>query len=566
MGKAPYQKLRWEIITAIIGFSVVPLLLLGAFIYQEFNLSYTAKIQESLKTLTENRRASLDLFLEERVSQLVTLAETNSLERLKDEDYLHKVFNIIQTRSRSYIDLGVIDEEGNHLAYVGPYYSILKGVNYKNEEWFSAVMASGVYVSDVFTGFRRIPHFIIAVMVRERNKIWILRATIDSEIVENIVRAALIGKHGDAFLVNRENILQTSPRFHGKLLEPVSCSIYGEACPNFSRATATTVEEKSFRGLERLYGVSVLQNKKWVLVIIEDPLEQLSPLFRARYLGLLIGLGGILVIVVGALFITRAMMKELERMERKKAAADEISIQSAKMAALGKMAAGIAHEINNPLAVISEKAGWMKDLLKMEDLARSENFQEFAEAVNKIDYHINRAKTVTHRLLGFARRMEPVSEKVGINRVLDETINFLENEARYRNIDIQTDYAQDLPYITSDSTQLQQVFLNILNNAIDAIGKDGEILIRTSFIAKNNAVAIKISDTGPGIPKEALNKIFDPFFTTKEVGQGTGLGLSISHSIVEKLGGRMMVASQEGAGTTFTIYLPVDIEKSHAIS
>ncbi|MBM4274408.1 MAG: GHKL domain-containing protein [Deltaproteobacteria bacterium] len=565
MEKVPYQRLRWEIITAIIGFSVVPLLLLGAFIYQEFSLSYTAKIQESLKTLAENRRASLDLFLDERVSQLVTLAGTNSLERLRDEDYLHKVFNIIQTRSRHYIDLGVIDEEGNHLAYVGPYYNILKGVNYKNEEWFSAVMASGVYISDVFTGFRRIPHFIIAVMVRERNKIWILRATIDSEIVENIVRAALIGKHGDAFLVNRDNILQTNPRFHGKLLEPVSCALYGEACPNFSGATSTLVEEKSIGGLERLYGVSVLQNKRWVLVIIEDPLEQLSPLFRARHLGALIGLAGILVIVVGAVFITRAMMKELERMERKKATADEISIQSGKMAALGKMAAGIAHEINNPLAVIGEKAGWMKDLLKTEDLQGSENFQEFADAVNKIESHINRAKTVTHRLLGFARRMEPVSEKVSINRVLDETIDFLENEARYRNIDVQTDYDQELPAITSDSTQLQQVFLNILNNAIDAIGKDGEILIRTSFIAKNNALAIEISDNGPGIPKDALNKIFDPFFTTKEVGKGTGLGLSISYSIVEKLGGRMMVASHEGMGTTFTIYLPVDIERPQAI-
>jgi len=565
MEKVPYQRLRWEIITAIIGFSVVPLLLLGAFIYQEFSLSYTAKIQESLKTLAENRRASLDLFLDERVSQLVTLAGTNSLERLRDEDYLHKVFNIIQTRSRHYIDLGVIDEEGNHLAYVGPYYNILKGVNYKNEEWFSAVMASGVYISDVFTGFRRIPHFIIAVMVCERNKIWILRATIDSEIVENIVRAALIGKHGDAFLVNRDNILQTNPRFHGKLLEPVSCALYGEACPNFSGATSTLVEEKSIGGLERLYGVSVLQNKRWVLVIIEDPLEQLSPLFRARHLGALIGLAGILVIVVGAVFITRAMMKELERMERKKATADEISIQSGKMAALGKMAAGIAHEINNPLAVIGEKAGWMKDLLKTEDLQGSENFQEFADAVNKIESHINRAKTVTHRLLGFARRMEPVSEKVSINRVLDETIDFLENEARYRNIDVQTDYDQELPAITSDSTQLQQVFLNILNNAIDAIGKDGEILIRTSFIAKNNALAIEISDNGPGIPKDALNKIFDPFFTTKEVGKGTGLGLSISYSIVEKLGGRMMVASHEGMGTTFTIYLPVDIERPQAI-
>ena len=165
-------------------------------------------------------------------------------------------------------------------------------------------------------------------------------------------------------------------------------------------------------------------------------------------------------------------------MDRKKAASDELMMQSSKMAALGKMAAGIAHEINNPLAVIGEKAGWIKDLLKMEDISKSENFQEYADAVNKIEQHINRAKTITHRLLGFARRMEPVTERVSINTVLDESVSFLENEARYRNIDIQADYAAELPLITSDSSQLQQVFLNILNNAIDAIGKDGEINIK----------------------------------------------------------------------------------------
>jgi len=271
----------------------------------------------------------------------------------------------------------------------------------------------------------------------------------------------------------------------------------------------------------------------------------------------LIGLGGVLLITLGAVFTTRSMMRELVQMDRRKAASDELAIQSSKMAALGKMAAGIAHEINNPLAVIGEKAGWIKDLLKMEDVSKSPNLQEFADAVAKIEYHIVRAKTVTHRLLGFARRMEPVSEAVIINTVLDESIDFLENEARYRNIDIQVDYSPDLPHITSDPAQLQQVFLNILNNAIDAIGKDGQITIKTRYLRKNNEVAVEIFDNGPGIPKEVIDKIFDPFFTTKEVGKGTGLGLSISYSIVEKLGGRMMVASDEGQGTTFSIYLPV---------
>jgi two-component system NtrC family sensor kinase len=153
--------------------------------------------------------------------------------------------------------------------------------------------------------------------------------------------------------------------------------------------------------------------------------------------------------------------------------------------------------------------------------------------------------------------MEPLTERVNINTVLDESIDFLENEARYRNIDIQTNYAPDLPLTTTDQSQMQQVFLNIINNAIDAIGKDGEITINTRLSQRNNEICIEVHDNGPGMPKDVLQKIFDPFFTTKEVGKGTGLGLSISYSIIEKLGGRILVASEEGQGTTFTIYLPV---------
>jgi two-component system NtrC family sensor kinase len=232
-------------------------------------------------------------------------------------------------------------------------------------------------------------------------------------------------------------------------------------------------------------------------------------------------------------------------------------MQSSKMAALGKMAAGIAHEVNNPLAVIKEKVGWVKDLLVEEDIAKSENFKEFQDAMTKIEYHVERAKKVTHRLLGFARRMEPVEEKVDINKILSETIGFLENDARYKNIEIKTNFSEKLPETVSDSSQIQQVFLNILNNAIDAIGKDGEIQVRTNCILKDKEIAVCISDNGPGISNEMLQRIFDPFFTTKEVGRGTGLGLAISYSIVEKLGGRIMVASEIGKGTTFTIYFPV---------
>ena len=549
MEEKDYKKLWWKIIFTTLGFSLIPLFALGITVYYQFSVSYTAKIIENLKTLVENRRSAMDLFFDERVSQLVTIAHTLTLEQLSHEAYLNKIFNTMQTRSKSFIDIGIIDQEGNHLAYIGPYPE-LKEVNYKKEDWFQSVLSKGVYISDVFMGFRKFPHFIIAVMSREGDKTWILRATINSDIVENVVRGAQIGKKGDAFIINKRNILQTAPRFSGEL--------FGHPqTPDFSKTVETLVEEIVLDGENNFFAATEISNTKWILVIKEDPKEQLTPLLKARYIAVILFLAGILIIVIGTLLTTRSMMNKLIRIDREKAVSEDMVIQSSKMAALGKMAAGIAHEINNPLAVIGEKAGWIKDLLAEEDVAKSKNLKEFEDAVRKIEYHVERTKKVTHRLLGFARRMEPILERVDVNKTLNDTVEFLENESKSRNIDIQVDFQPDLPKIMSDSSQLQQIFLNIINNAIDAIGKGGEIHIKTTHLPKNNEIMIEITDNGPGVSKENINKIFDPFFTTKEVGKGTGLGLSIVYSIIEKLGGRIMVASEIGQGTTFTIYLPV---------
>ena len=361
-----YRKLQWKIIIISFGFSLIPLFALGLTIYYQFSVSYTAKVLDNLSTLAENRKRSLDLFLEERLSQLVTLAHTHSLAQLKDEGYLTKVFNTMQTRSRSFIDLGIIEQSGSHLAYVGPHRE-LKAVNYLKEEWFQSTVSEGTYVSEVFLGYRRFPHFIIAVLNREGPQPWILRATINSDIIDTIVRAAQIGKKGDAFLINRRNFLQTAPRFSGELFA------YPQT-PDFSRITATRLGEVTINGEQSLIAATPLANKKWILVIKEDPREQLTALLKARDIGVLLILAGIFIIVIGTLFTTRAMIGRLVRLDREKAGSEDLAIQSSKMAALGKMAAGIAHEINNPLAVIGEKAGWIKDLLAEEDLAANQEF------------------------------------------------------------------------------------------------------------------------------------------------------------------------------------------------
>lgn len=542
------KNLGTKIALTALSFSLIPLLTLGVTMYSMFSSAYQSKVRTNLVSLSENKRQGVDLFLREQIAQLRTVAYSHSMEDMSVQENLDDILATMQLSSKTFIDLGVIDEEGRHLAYSGPYN--LSQANYKNEDWFHQVMLRKIYVSDVFEGFRGFPHMIIAVKKQEKGRVWILRATIDSDIFDSLVRWLQIGDKGDAYLVNRAGALQTRPRFGNK-----SRDIYAPYLGTLF--TGTKVREFS-TGAEKMFVSGIwLEQKDWLLVIEEDMQGELKPLFEAKAAAWVVVGSGVALIIIGTLFITRMIVVQQERIEREQASLNEELVQSSKMAALGKLAAGVAHEVNNPLAVIREKAGWMQDLLEEEDVKASPNFQEFEEAVDKIKQHVERAGNVVHRMLGFARRMEPVCNDVYLNDVLKQTTAFLDNEIHFRNIELVWNLLPELPAIQSDASQIQQVVLNLFNNAIDAIGQDGNITVTTSYDQDEQMVALSIKDDGPGMDKDVQNRIFDPFFTTKKVGEGTGLGLSISYSIINKLGGTLRFESEAGQGTEFIILLPV---------
>jgi signal transduction histidine kinase len=262
--------------------------------------------------------------------------------------------------------------------------------------------------------------------------------------------------------------------------------------------------------------------------------------------------------------IQQARDKILRAAEKKREAAyrarmEQQMIATERLASLGTLATGVAHEINNPLAIIKESAVWMRLILKNPQMADIPRREDFEKAIGKIETAIERARRITHQLLGSVQRQEATVVEVHLPALVAETLELLQREIANRNVSVQRETATEAETIWSDPYQLRQVLINLLTNAVQASADGGRIDIRLRPQGEGG-IALEIADTGKGIPKENLEKIFEPFFSTKPPGEGTGLGLFVTRGIVEKLGGHITVQSRLGAGSCFRVELP----KHHA--
>ena len=248
--------------------------------------------------------------------------------------------------------------------------------------------------------------------------------------------------------------------------------------------------------------------------------------------------------------------------ERKRTEAE--LLRSEKLASVGQLAAGVAHEVNNPLAGILV---YIKLLLKKYEQNKLQT-EQTEEQLKKIARETERCSRIIKNLLDFSRQTEVTLRPVDINKVIEATFSIVGHQISLKNIRPEKKLMKYLPFIQGDFDQIQQALMNIVLNAAQAMPDGGDLVVTTSVANRvkigdsiKEAIRIDISDTGVGIPKENMNKLFTPFFTTKETGKGVGLGLSVVHGIIERHHGKIEIASNLGAGTTFSIYLGIDNEK-----
>ncbi|MBW1758887.1 MAG: two-component sensor histidine kinase [Deltaproteobacteria bacterium] len=558
-----YQSLIRKMALIVIIVSFTPLVMASCLILDYFHSSYHEKVYAHLGELVQKHQQNIDGFLTERLSNIRFLANSYDFEELSDESFLQNKLTVLQQDYGTvFEDLGVVNEKGLQVAYAGPFK--LEKAEYSKADWFKKAMNSRYFISDVFMGLRGQPHFIVSVKSKWQGEWWILRATINFLEFNSLVENLRIGKTGFAFILNREKEFQTKLLI-GSISDKKHYMDHFFEAAKVGNKGIHIVEKKDEFGNMKIYVGAFLKNNEWLLVCQQNTTDAFFDLNRFRKIGAVIFLLGGLGIISTAYLMSRRMVNRIATADKEKEMMNQQVIETGKLATIGELAAGIAHEINNPVAIMVEEAGWIEDLLEEEEFKEGENLNEFKRALKQIHTQGGRCKEITFKLLSFARKTDSRAEDVQVNDLIEEVVALSAQRARYGKVLINENLEKDLPFINISQSEMQQVFLNLINNACDAMEKKGgTIEIKTQLAG--DYVEVEIADNGPGIAKANLARIFDPFFTTKPVGKGTGLGLSICYGIINKIGGKIDVRSVLDVGTTFRILLPLKKEKAqHAL-
>jgi len=549
--KAYFKQLRLRLRIGLLAAFIVPLAALSLYFHFQFQITLKATAKMNLITISESQRNTIDLFLQERVVNIFSLLHSKEFSTAPTQTTMGNYLQNLRRVSDAFIDVGFLNAEGIQIGYAGPF-PYLQNKSYGKETWFLSLMKQDrdYYISDIYLGFRNKPHFTIAVRQVIDGQLCAMRSTLDPDKFYMFLRTISHGKGVESSLINHAGIYQ--------VVDPDRGEMFGLSDFIPPEPSLSGVQEIQKNGDSILVAYSWLKETPWALIVREPLSIAHAQMYRARRV-LIAGTALIIIIVATAIWLTTNTLlnKAQENAEKR----EELHLQllhASKLASVGELATGVAHEINNPLAIVLASSGVIRDMLNPEFGLNAEPENIISE-LEIIESAVFRARGITHQLLDYGRKSTPQPVVCNVNQILEDVMRgFKEREFEVANIKINRDYDPQLPEIKIDPDQIRQVFLNLINNAGDAISGSGTITISTS--SDKDHIRIAVTDNGKGMNYDQIQKIFTPFYTTKESGKGTGLGLSVSLSIVRSMGGSIDVQSMPGAGSTFTVLLPIQPE------
>ncbi len=540
------RELFWTTLGRLVLLYFVPLLLLAVFFHTQYRHLLRDSVRAHLEVIAEHQATTFDLFLRERLVNLGNAIDDPRFGSGSAEE-LAGLLDRLQHTSDAFVDLGVVSREGDLSAYVGPV-DYPSGVNYGQEAWFRDLAGPErtSVITEIYLGFRGRPHFTIAVRRGEGDSLRILRAALSPERLAEYLTTLEGANEVHAAVVNASGVLQvTAPRV-GEVLRA-------------SPFVPPTEPERGFvpagGGTGNIdYAYAWLNQTPWALIVTDAARSREAGAPGLPNTFFVVTLGIFLLVGVVILVRTRQVVGTRLATERHEAELSGQLVHAAKLASVGELAAGIAHEINNPLAIIAEEVGVLKDSL--DPTLEDDDPVDLPEHLDAIHEAVFRCRDITRKLLSFVRQTEVKVEPHLIRAILDEVMDtLLGNELAISNVEVVRRYDYSIPEILTDRNQLVQVFVNLVKNALDAMPGGGTLTVATT--RRGDRAVISIRDTGRGMAPEQMERVFVPFFTTKDPGKGTGLGLSVSYSIIRSFGGDFYVDSALGKGSVFTVELPL---------
>jgi len=549
---AYFRQLKMRIRFGALTVLIIPFVALSIYFHFQFTFTLKESANHNLVAITESQRNTIDLFLQERVVNIFSLFQSETFNVNPTADIMENYLRNLRRTSDAFIDVGFLNEKGIQIGYAGPY-PLLQNKNYAGEEWLKNLLSKeqNYFISDIYLGFRNKAHFTIAVKQVIDDQIYIMRSTLDPDKFYMFLRTMSREKEIDAAIINRQGIYQLVDPAHGTILD------LSDVRPGSESGSG--VREVRVMGVPTLVSFTWLNEVPWALIVKQPVSLSYGKMLVARKV---IVISTIIIFIAVALVVwvsTGIVIRKAQDNAEKREQLQLQLLHASKLASVGELATGVAHEINNPLAIVIATSNVIRDMLNPE-FGLDAGHDNIIKELDTIDAAVFRARNITRQLLDFGRKNPTQPVPCNLNQLMDDILGGLKQRSlELENIEIKKQYDPGLPNIVADPDQIRQVFLNLINNAGDAIKGPGMITIITDNDEKQ--VRVTISDTGKGMTSAEMQKIFDPFFTTKQTGKGTGLGLSIALSLVKSMGGAIEVQSMPNRGSSFTVIIPIDIEE-----